>query len=85
MNAPPAVAPVPSGLVTATSTVPAACAGVVAEIEVAEMELTVAATPPNVTVAPDSKPLPEIATEVPPAVVPDEGEIPVMLTVGFGE
>jgi hypothetical protein len=42
----------------------------------------VAAVPPSVTVAPDKKPVPVIVTAVPPAVVPDAGE--VALTVGAG-
>jgi len=42
----------------------------------------VAALPPNVTVAPERKFVPEIVTLVPPAVVPAFGETPV--TVGVG-
>ena len=37
----------------------------------------VAATPPIVTVAPETKPEPEIVTAVPPPVAPVLGEIPV--------
>jgi len=70
-----------SVLVTTTFTVPAACAGVVAVIEVALTTVTlVAAVPPKLTVAPDAKPLPVIATDVPPLVLPEVGEIAV--TVG---
>jgi len=54
---------------------------VVAAIEVLLATLTpVAAVPPIVTVAPLKKPVPVIVTAVPPAVVPDVGEIAV--TVG---
>ena len=42
----------------------------------------VAAVPPKLTVAPDKKPVPVIVTAVPPAVVPETGEI--ALTVGAG-
>ena len=38
----------------------------------------VAGAPPNVTVAPEAKPLPVIVTVVPPAAGPDDGETPVM-------
>jgi len=57
------------------------CAGVVARIDVEEMLLTVAPVPPNVTVAPVWKFVPEIVTTVPPAVVPDVGEMPVIVIV----
>jgi hypothetical protein len=40
----------------------------------------VAGVPPNFTVAPVRKPVPVMVTGVPPAVVPDTGEIE--LTVG---
>ena len=73
-----------SGLVTTTLTAPAACAGVVAVMEVLLPNVTpVAAVPPKVTVAPDTKFVPVIVTGVPPAVVPDVGEIE--LTVGAVE
>jgi hypothetical protein len=42
----------------------------------------VAAVPPRLSVAPDKKPVPLTVTAVPPAVVPEVGEIP--LTVGAG-
>ena len=72
-----------SVLVTTTLTAPAACAGVVAVIDVALTTFTlVAAVPPKLTVAPVRKPVPVMATEVPPAVVPEVGEIEV--TVGAG-
>jgi hypothetical protein len=44
--------------------------------------IPVADVPPTLTVAPDRKPVPVIATAVPPAVVPEAGEI--LLTVGAG-
>ena len=70
-----------SGLVTITSTVPAARAEVVAVIEVGLTTVTlVAAAPPKLTVAPDEKPVPVIVTDVPPLVLPEVGEIAV--TVG---
>ena len=72
-----------SVLVTTTLTVPAACAGVVAVIEVELTTVTlVAAVPPKLTVAPDAKPVPVILTDVPPLVLPEVGEIAV--TVGAG-
>jgi len=40
----------------------------------------VAAVPPNVTVAPEANPVPVIVTAVPPAVVPDFGEIELIVT-----
>jgi len=67
--------------VTATVTAPALPAGVVAVIDVALTTVTfVAATPPNITVAPEAKFVPVIVTAVPPAVVPLFGLTPV--TVG---
>src|SRR5829696_7562850 len=70
-----------SVLVTTTLTVPAACAGVVAVIEVELTTVTlVAAVPPKLTVAPDEKLVPVIVTDVPPLVLPEVGEIAV--TVG---
>jgi hypothetical protein len=64
-------------------TAPAACAAVVAVIDVLLPTTTpVAAVPPRVTVAPDWKPVPVIVTAVPPAVDPELGAIP--LTVGAG-
>ena len=65
------VAEVPPALVTVTSTVPAASAGATAVIELAELTVTlVAATLPKLTVLPATNPVPVIATEVPPVVVP---------------
>ena len=45
----------------------------------------VAAVPPRVTVAPARKPVPVMVTAVPPAVVPDVGEIELTVGAGFGE
>jgi hypothetical protein len=60
-----------SGFVTVTVTAPAACAGVVAVIVVLFVTTTfVAAVPPNVTVAPETKFVPVIVTAVPPAAGP---------------
>jgi hypothetical protein len=60
-----------SGLVTTTFTDPAAWAGVVAVICVPLTTTTlVAAVPPNVTVAPDTNPVPAIVTPVPPPAAP---------------
>ena len=72
-----------SVLVTTTLTIPAACAEVVAVIEVELTTVTlVAAVPPKLTVAPDEKPVPVIVTDVPPLVLPEVGEMAV--TVGAG-
>jgi hypothetical protein len=55
-------------LVTVTSTVPAACAGVMAVIDVLFITVTpVACVPPRLTVAPARNPVPVIVTAVPPA------------------
>ena len=70
-------------MVTTTSVAPAACDAVFAVIEVLPTTATfVAAAPPMVTVAPVRKPVPVIVTEVPPAVVPELGEM--LVTVGAG-
>ena len=72
-----------SVLVTTTFTAPAACAGVVAVIEVLFTTVTpVAAVPPSFTVAPARKPVPVRVTLVPPFAVPELGAIEV--TVGAG-
>jgi len=74
---------VPAGVVTATSTAPAACTGVVAVIRVAEFTVNdVAAVPPNVTPVAPVKFVPVIVTAVPPRVVPDAGSMAD--TVGGG-
>ena len=65
------VAEVPVGVLTMTSTVPAAWEGDTALMDVSELTVKlVAATPPNVTLAAPVKPLPVMVTLVPPAVVP---------------
>lgn len=70
-----------SGLVTMTETVPAACAGVVAVRLVPFVTVTfVASVPPMRTLAPATKLLPVIVTEVPPVVGPVFGT--TLLTVG---
>ena len=78
----PDVADVPVALVTVTSTVPAACAGEVAVIDVAPFTVTVAELAPNFTVEPAVKLVPVTVTEVPPAGTPEVGLIDV--TVGAG-
>ena len=67
--------------VTTTLTVPAAWAGTVAVIVVLLTTLTfVAAVESNLTVAPETKLVPVIVTEVPPVVLPEFGDTDV--TVG---
>ncbi len=69
---------------TETVTVPAEPAGVVAVIEVAVSAVMVAAVEPKSTgVAPDRL-VPVMVTEVPPAVVPEVGEILVMVGAAGG-
>ena len=64
-------------------TAPAACAGVVSVIEVALATITlVAATPPNVTVAPVVKSVPVSVTAVPPADGPEVGLTVVSVAIG---
>ena len=69
------------GLVTVTSTLPAACAGVVAVIVFPLFEITTedAATPPKVSVASFAKLVPFIVTDVPPCVDPEVGLIVVIV------
>ena len=58
-------------MVTTTSTAPAGWAGVVAVMLVALTTVTpVAAVPPKVTVAPLTKPVPVMVTDVPPVERP---------------
>ena len=72
-----------SVLVTTTLTAPAACAGLVAVIDVEFTTVTpVAAVPPRLTVAPARKPVPVIVIGVPPVVVPDVGEIELIVGAG---
>ena len=73
-------------MVTTTLTAPAACAAVVAVIEVLFTTVTpVAAVPPRLTAAPLKKPVPVMVIAVPPAVVPEVGVIAVTVGAGFGE
>ena len=73
----------PSGLVTTTFTEPAVCAGVVTVRLVLLTKLTpIAAVPPKLTVAPDTKLVPVMVTDVPPAFGPFAGAMPP--TVGAG-
>jgi hypothetical protein len=75
------LAELPPALATPTSTVPAACAGEVAVIEVSEsMVYVVAALEPKLTAVAPLKPLPVTVMVVPPATGPACGLIPV--TVG---
>ena len=68
----------PAPVVTATSTVPAACAGVVAVICVTLFTVKLAAVPPNVTpVVTPVKPVPVMVTLVPPLVGPVFGLTPL--------
>src|ERR1700729_3535375 len=64
---------VPPSAVTTTSTVPAACAGVLALISVSDSTSTSVASPPSLTFAPSVNPVPVITTFVPPAVAPVAG------------
>ena len=71
----------PAGLVTVTSTVPAASGGVVAAIDASEITVyEAAASDPKCTALAELKPLPEIDTLVPPEVDPPSGDNAV--TVG---
>jgi len=45
----------------------------------------VATVPPNVTVAPDAKPVPVIVTAVPPLAVPELGAMPLNVGAGFDD
>jgi hypothetical protein len=69
----------PLGFITTTSTLPAAWGGVVVKINVSVTDTFIAATPPNVTVAPEAKPEPDILTLVPPTAVPELGEMDVIV------
>jgi hypothetical protein len=72
---------VPPAVVTKTLAGPAVPAGVVAVIEVAlTIDTLAAAAPPILTPVAPVKFVPVIVTDVPPAVVPDDGLTPV--TVG---
>ena len=70
----------PPGVVTVTSTVPAAPAGDVAVIDVALFTVKLAAAvAPNFTLVAPVKPVPVMATLVPPAVGPPTGEMEVTM------
>ena len=76
---------VPPLHVTLTVTAPAACDGVVVLIVlVFGADTAVAAAPPKSTVHAESKFVPVNVTEVPPAVVPLEGETFVRVGGGGG-
>ncbi len=67
-------------MVTTTSTAPAAWAGVVTSIWVALTKVTpVAAVPPKVTVAPLTKSVPVMVTDVPPMSGPLVGATEVTM------
>ena len=68
----------PPTVVTTTSTAPAAWAGADILIVVELVVIPVAATPPNVTVAP-ARFVPVMLTNVPAVVGPDTGEITVIV------
>lgn len=69
-----------SAFVTTTETLPAACAGAVAVIDVELTTTTfVAAVPPMVTVGVPTKPVPVIVTAVPPASGAVAGEMLVIV------
>ena len=69
--------------VTTTSAAPAALGPVTARRLVELSAVTpVAATPPMVTVAPLAKLVPVSVTVVPPAVEPEDGEMPLMVGGG---
>src|SRR6202165_1452048 len=77
------VALVPAGAVTVTSTVPAASAGEVAVMEVAEFTTkVVAAVEPKLTAVAPVRLVPVIMALVPPAVGPELGL--TLVTVGTG-
>lgn len=60
------------------STVPVAAAGATAVIRVSELTVTEGeATPPKLTVLPDTKPLPAMATASPPWSGPAVGKTPL--------
>jgi hypothetical protein len=72
----------PSGFVSATLTVPGACAVVVPVMVVALVEATLKADPPSETVASAWKPVPVMVTAVPPAPAPVVGAIDVIVGAG---
>jgi hypothetical protein len=78
------VVDVPLGVVTVTSTVPAARAGAVASMASSDSTVkSVAAVVPKVTAVAPVKPLPSRTTVLPPSVLPVLGVMPV--TAGAGD
>jgi hypothetical protein len=72
------IADVPLGVVTVTSMVSAPCGGATAMICVSELMLNeLDCTVPNATAVAPAKLLPVMVTTAPPAVLPDEGLMPV--------
>jgi len=85
VNALTSDAPCPSGFETITEPTPALCAGVVPVIVVAFTTVALdSAEPPTVTLAPATKFVPVIATEVPPAAGPEVAAIVVTVGAGSG-
>ncbi len=81
---PPTDVPVTPLAVTDTSTAPAAWAGVVTVICVAELPTKAAGFPPMVTAVALPRSVPVRTTDVPPAVVPELGAIDVITGVPGG-
>jgi hypothetical protein len=77
---------VPVAVVTVTVTVPGACGGESAVMDVGPFTVTlVAAVPPNLTAAVVVNPVPTTVTDVPPATGPVVGETDVTVgAVGSG-
>lgn len=71
------VVEVPPGVVTVRSTTPAASAGAVAVMDVAESAEVAPATVPNLTAVAAERFVPVMTTLVPPAIGPFVGRIPV--------
>ena len=75
----------PSGFITRSGAAPAMCGGVNAVIEVELTTLAPLSTKPSSsTIAPFTKPLPVMVSEVPPAMGPSAGVIVPMVGAGFG-
>jgi hypothetical protein len=72
---------VPPTVVMRSWAAPAVCAGVVTEIDVALLELTVAEVPPNVTVEGLARLVPVMITIMPPVVGPEVGLVLVIIGV----
>ena len=65
-------------------TVPLECPGAIALIVVLPTTVAELLEPPNITVAPVAKPVPEIVTGVPPTTGPDDGVIAVTFGAVLG-